>query len=151
MTGVQTCALPICYLHRLRDGLKPLIDSNRYDVILIDCPPSLGVLTMNALAAAHGLIIPLQSEYYALEGLSQLMATIRLVRERLNPALQVNGFLLTMLDPRTKLGSDVVREVESHFGDLVYRARVPRSVRLAEAPSHGIAIRNYAPGTPGAE
>jgi chromosome partitioning protein len=79
------------------------------------------------------------------------MATIRLVRERLNPALQVNGLLLTMLDPRTKLGSDVVREVESHFGDLVYRARVPRSVRLAEAPSHGIAIRSYAPGTSGAE
>ena len=80
-----------------------------------------------------------------------MMATIRLVRERLNPALQVNGFLLTMLDPRTKLGSDVVREVEGHFGDLVYRARIPRSVRLAEAPSHGIAIRTYAPGTAGAE
>jgi chromosome partitioning protein len=106
---------------------------------------------VSALAIADAVLVPVQCEYYALEGLSQLMATIRLVRERLNPALQVNGLLLTMLDPRTKLGSDVVREVESHFGDLVYKARVPRSVRLAEAPSHGIAIRSYAPGTSGAE
>ena len=121
------------------------------EVVLVDTPPSLGLVTVSALAVADEVLVPVQCEYYALEGLSQLMATIRLVRERLNPALQVNGFLLTMLDPRTKLGSDVVREVESHFGDLVYRARVPRSVRLAEAPSHGIAIRNYAPGTPGAE
>ena len=121
------------------------------DVVLVDTPPSLGLVTVSALAIADAVLIPVQCEYYALEGLSQLMATIRLVRERLNPALQINGFLLTMLDPRTKLGSDVVREVESHFGELVYRARVPRSVRLAEAPSHGIAIRSYAPGTPGAE
>ena len=121
------------------------------EVVLVDTPPSLGLVTVSALAVADAVLVPVQCEYYALEGLSQLMATIRLVRERLNPALQVNGFLLTMLDPRTKLGSDVVREVESHFGDLVYRARVPRSVRLAEAPSHGIAIRSYAPGTPGAE
>ena len=133
----------------MRRGLDRVRD--RYDYILIDCPPSLGLITVNMLAAADAVVIPLQCEYYALEGLSQLMATIRLVRERLNPALQVNGLLLTMLDPRTKLGSDVVREVESHFGELVYKARVPRSVRLAEAPSHGIAIRSYAPGTSGAE
>ena len=121
------------------------------EVVLVDTPPSLGLVTVSALAIADAVLVPVQCEYYALEGLSQLMATIRLVRERLNPALQVNGFLLTMLDPRTKLGSDVVREVEGHFGDLVYRARIPRSVRLAEAPSHGIAIRTYAPGTAGAE
>ena len=122
-----------------------------YPFVIVDCPPALGMLTVNALAAANRLIVPVQCEYYALEGLSQLMATIRLVRDRLNPDLEVNGFLLTMLDPRTKLGGDVVREVESHFGDLVYRARVPRSVRLAEAPSHGISIRSYAPGSSGAE
>ena len=121
------------------------------EVVLVDTPPSLGLVTVSALAIADAVLVPVQCEYYALEGLSQLMATIRLVRERLNPALQVNGFLLTMLDPRTKLGSDVVREVEGHFGNLVYRARIPRSVRLAEAPSHGIAIRTYAPGTAGAE
>lgn len=121
------------------------------DIVLVDTPPSLGLVTVGALAVADAVLVPVQCEYYALEGLSQLMATIQLVRERLNPALQINGLLLTMLDPRTKLGSDVVREVEGHFGDLVYRARVPRSVRLAEAPSHGIAIRSYAPGTTGAE
>jgi len=121
------------------------------DLVLVDTPPSLGLVTVGALAVADAVLVPVQCEYYALEGLSQLMATIQLVRERLNPALQINGLLLTMLDPRTKLGSDVVREVEGHFGDLVYRARVPRSVRLAEAPSHGIAIRSYAPGTTGAE
>lgn len=133
---------------QLAAGLR---DAGDAEVVLVDTPPSLGLVTVSALAVADSVLIPVQCEYYALEGLSQLMATIRLVRERLNPALQVNGFLLTMLDPRTKLGSDVVREVESHFGDLVYRARVPRSVRLAEAPSHGVAIRSYAPGTSGAE
>lgn len=133
---------------QLAAGLRQAGDA---EVILVDTPPSLGLVTVSALAIADGVLVPVQCEYYALEGLSQLMATIRLVRERLNPALQVNGLLLTMLDPRTKLGSDVVREVESHFGELVYRARVPRSVRLAEAPSHGIAIRSYAPGTSGAE
>jgi chromosome partitioning protein len=133
---------------QLAVGLRTAGDA---EVVLVDTPPSLGLVTVSALAVADAVLVPVQCEYYALEGLSQLMATIRLVRERLNPALQVNGFLLTMLDPRTKLGSDVVREVESHFGELVYRARVPRSVRLAEAPSHGIAIRSYAPGTPGAE
>ena len=133
---------------QLAAGLRQAGDA---EVILVDTPPSLGLVTVSALAIADGVLVPVQCEYYALEGLSQLMATIRLVRERLNPALQVNGLLLTMLDPRTKLGSDVVREVESHFGELVYKARVPRSVRLAEAPSHGIAIRSYAPGTSGAE
>mgnify|MGYP006281419413 CR=1 FL=1 len=121
------------------------------DLVLVDTPPSLGLVTVSALAVADAVLVPVQCEYYALEGLSQLMATIQLVRERLNPSLKLNGLLLTMLDPRTKLGSDVVREVEGHFGDLVYTARVPRSVRLAEAPSHGVAIRTYAPGTTGAE
>jgi chromosome partitioning protein len=101
---------------QLAVGLRTAGDA---EVILVDTPPSLGLVTVSALAIADGVLVPVQCEYYALEGLSQLMATIRLVRERLNPALQVNGLLLTMLDPRTKLGSDVVREVESHFGDLV--------------------------------
>lgn len=133
---------------QLAIGLR---DAGDAQVVLVDTPPSLGLVTIGALAVADAVLVPVQCEYYALEGLSQLMATIRLVRERLNPALQINGLLLTMLDPRTKLGSDVVKEVEGHFGALVYRARVPRSVRLAEAPSHGIAIRSYAPGTTGAE
>jgi len=146
---VQLLSMSVGREIRLRNALKAI--RGDFDVILIDCPPSLNMLTVNALVAADGVLVPMQCEYYALEGLSQLMATIRLVRERLNPALQINGLLLTMLDPRTKLGSDVVKEVEGHFGALVYRARVPRSVRLAEAPSHGIAIRSYAPGTTGAE
>ena len=133
---------------QLAAGLRLAGDA---EVVLVDTPPSLGLVTISAFAVADSVLVPVQCEYYALEGLSQLMATIRLVRDRLNPDLQVNGFLLTMLDPRTKLGGDVVREVESHFGDLVYRARVPRSVRLAEAPSHGISIRSYAPGSSGAE
>jgi len=133
---------------QLAAGLR---DVGEFDVVLVDTPPSLGLVTVGALAVADAVLVPVQCEYYALEGLSQLMATIRLVRERLNPNLEINGLLLTMLDPRTKLGSDVVREVEEHFGELVYRARVPRSVRLAEAPSHGVAIRSYAPGTTGAE
>jgi chromosome partitioning protein len=133
---------------QLAAGLR---QAGEAEVVLVDTPPSLGLVTISAFAVADSVLVPVQCEYYALEGLSQLMATIRLVRDRLNPDLEVNGFLLTMLDPRTKLGGDVVREVESHFGELVYRARVPRSVRLAEAPSHGISIRSYAPGSSGAE
>jgi chromosome partitioning protein len=122
----------------------------RYDVILIDCPPSLGLLTVNALTAAEACLIPVQCEYYALEGLTQLMETIGLVRRHLNPALRVAGVLLTMVDPRTKLSDQVGAEVRRHFADLVFRSEIPRSVRLAEAPSYGQPVGAYAPTSRGA-
>lgn len=122
-----------------------------YDVILMDCPPSLGLLTVNALTAADAVLIPLQCEYYALEGLSQLLATVDLVRDHLNPTLALNGVLLTMADGRTNLSTDVAQEVRLHLGDRVYRTVIPRSVRLSEAPSHGLPISTYAPASRGAE
>ena len=121
-----------------------------FDVIFIDCPPSLGLLTVNALTAADAVLIPLQCEYYALEGLSQLIATIHLVRDHLNPALAVQGVLLTMFDSRTNLSAEVAAEVRAHLGAAVFDAVVPRSVRLAEAPSHGRPITRYAPDSRGA-
>jgi chromosome partitioning protein len=133
---------------RLARSLAGVAD--RYDEVLIDCPPSLGLLTVNALTAADSVLIPLQCEYYALEGLSQLMATIDLVRDHLNPALRVCGVLLTMFDARTKLSSDVAGEVRHHLRELVYETVVPRSVRLAEAPSYGQPIARYSPGSRGA-
>ena len=114
-----------------------------YDVILVDCPPSLGHLTVNALAAADGVLVPLQCEYFALEGISELMATVRRVKATLNPRLEVAGVLLTMYDDRTNLSKDVAAEVRRHFGDRVFEAVVPRNVRLAEAPSHGLPIFEY--------
>jgi len=123
-----------------REGiLKSRIHSSGggYDFILIDCPPSLGLLTLNALSAAHGVLVPLQCEYYAMEGLGQLLQTIAHVQRSFNPALQVEGILLTMVDPRNNLCSQVIREMESHFKDKVYQTRIPRNVTLAEAPSHG--------------
>ena len=114
-----------------------------YDAILLDCPPSLGPLTVNALAAADQVIVPVQTEYYALEGLSQLMSSVNLVKARLNPKLAVGGVLLTMVDGRTKLSGDVADEVRRHFGALVFDTEVPRSVRLAEAPSHGLPVTAY--------
>ena len=133
---------------RLRAALAPLRD--RFAFILIDCPPSLGLLTLNALVAAHGALIPLQCEYYALEGLAQLMRTFRLVRERANPALAVEGIVLTMFDPRTSLALQVRAEVERHFGAELFRAVIPRNVRLTEAPSHGRPIIQYDLRSPGA-
>ena len=134
---------------KLKTALAPV--SDRYDVILIDCPPSLGLLTVNALAAAGACLIPVQCEYYALEGLTQLRETIGLVRRHLNPGLRLAGVLLTMVDPRTKLSDQVSAEVRRHFGDLVFHTEIPRSVRLAEAPSYGQPIAAYAPGSRGAE
>jgi chromosome partitioning protein len=125
--------------------------NGHYQRILIDCPPSLGLLTVNALAAADGVLIPIQTEYYALEGLSQLVNTIRLVRESLNPRLEIDGVLLTMYDARTNLSAQVAREVRRHMNGTVFETIVPRSVRLSEAPSHGLPIALYDPGSRGAE
>lgn len=124
--------------------------AERYDFVFFDCPPSLGLLTVNALTAADSVLIPLQCEYYALEGLSQLIATLNLVRDHLNPRLEVKGILLTMYDGRTNLSADVAAEVRRHFGRSVFDTVVPRSVRLSEAPSFGLPICLYRPESPGA-
>ncbi len=121
-----------------------------FDDVFIDCPPSLGLLTVNALTAADAVLIPMQCEYYALEGLSQLIATIHLVRDHLNPSLAVKGVVLTMFDSRTNLSAEVAAEVREHLGAAVFQTVVPRSVRLAEAPSHGRPIAAYAPDSRGA-
>lgn len=125
--------------------LKKAIDSIKedYDVIYIDCPPSLGLLTLNGLVAANGLLIPIQAEYYALEGVGQLMNTFELVKQGLNPDLRIEGVFLTMFDKRTQLANQVADEVRNHFQDLVYRTVIPRNVRLSEAPSHGKPIHEY--------
>ncbi len=120
---------------RLKAALEPVL--GEYDFVLIDCPPSLSLLTINGLVAAHSVVIPMQCEYYALEGLSDLVGTIKRVRSHLNPTLEIAGLLRTMYDPRNTLAQQVSQQLESHFGDKVYRALVPRNVRLAEAPSYG--------------
>lgn len=133
--------------------LKRAIDSVRdeYDYVLIDCPPSLGLLTLNALTASDSVLIPVQCEYYALEGLSQLLNTVRLVQKHLNNQLMIEGVLLTMLDARTNLGIQVIQEVKKYFQNKVYKTIIPRNVRLSEAPSHGEPIIVYDPKSRGAE
>ncbi len=126
---------------RLKDELAA-VDS-QYEYIFIDCPPSLGLLTLNALAAAHTFIVPLQCEYYALEGLSQLLNTAGLVKKSINPELRIEGIVLTMFDTRNNLSHQVVSEIQNHFGDKVFRSIIPRNVRLSEAPSHGQPIVEY--------
>lgn len=126
---------------RLRDALS--IEKAAYDYIIIDCPPSLNMLTVNALAAAHSIIIPMQCEYYALEGLSALLETINQIQEVLNPKLEIEGILRTMYDPRNSLTNDVSAQLHEHFGDKVYRTVIPRNIRLAEAPSHGLPALHY--------
>ncbi len=133
---------------RLKSAIADL--SQKFDVILIDCPPSLGLLTVNALTAADQVIIPIQCEYYALEGLSQLVRNVQLVTSNLNPALKVGGVILTMYDGRTKLSKDVAKQVRDHFGDDTYRTVIPRSVRLSEAPSYGEPIEAFDPMSRGA-
>jgi chromosome partitioning protein len=128
---------------RLRRALESI--DHQYDAILIDCPPSLGLLTVNALAAANELLIPIQCEYYALEGLGQLLRNVELVRANLNPELRIGGIVLTMYDGRTRLALQVVDEVRKHFTDIVYQTVVPRSVRLSEAPGYGVPIALYDP------
>ncbi|MDQ3689307.1 MAG: AAA family ATPase [Chloroflexota bacterium] len=135
--------------HRLSASLAGLDDG--YERVLVDCPPSLGLLTLNALTAADGVLIPIQTEYYALEGLSQLVNTIRRVREDLNPRLEIDGVLLTMYDARTRLSAQVASEVRRHMNGSVYQTVVPRSVRLSEAPSHGVPIALYDPASRGAD
>lgn len=134
---------------RLKKALDEVKD--QYDYIIIDCPPSLGLLTLNALTASDSVIIPVQCEYYALEGLSQLLNTIRLVQKHLNKDLMIEGVLLTMLDARTNLGIEVTAEVKKYFQDTVYKTIVPRTIRLGEAPSHGEPIITYDPKSKGAE
>ena len=134
---------------RLADAVLPIRDS--YDYILIDCPPSLGMLTINAFTTCDAILIPVQSVYYALEGLSQLLNTIQLVQKHFNPNLKIEGVLLTMLDARTNLGNEVVEEVKRFFKDKVYQTIIPRNVRLSEAPSHGMSIIDYDPASRGAK
>lgn len=134
---------------RLKKSLQVIRD--RFDYIIIDCPPSLGILTINSLTASDSVLIPIQCEYYALEGLSQLLNTIRLVQKHLNTHLQIEGVLLTMLDARTNLGIQVIEEVKKYFQDKVYQTVIPRNVRLSEAPSHGQSIITYDPKSKGAE
>ena len=133
---------------RLKNALKGI--QGDYDFILIDCPPSLGLLTINALSAANEVLIPIQCEYYALEGLSQLLRNVDLVHTNLNPGLEVGGVILTMFDARTKLSSDVAAQVREFFGDQAYRTVIPRSVRLSEAPSYGEPIEAFDPMSRGA-
>jgi chromosome partitioning protein len=130
---------------------QALANVDGYDFVLLDCPPSLGPLTVNALAAADRVVVPVQAEYYALEGLAQLVQSIDLVKSRLNPKLAIAGVLITMVDSRTTLARDVEREVRSHFGELVFREVVPRSVRVAEAPSHGMPVTHYERRSRGAD
>ncbi|MBN6187291.1 ParA family protein [Aneurinibacillus sp. BA2021] len=134
---------------RLKKALEVIQD--KYDYIIIDCPPSLGILTINALTAADSVLIPIQCEYYALEGLSQLLNTIRLVQKQLNRNLYIEGVLLTMLDARTNLGIQVIDEVKKYFQEKVYGTIIPRNVRLSEAPSHGQSIITYDRRSKGAE
>lgn len=127
----------------LKKALTPLKDE--YDYIFIDCPPSLGLLTLNALTAADGVLVPIQCEYYALEGVGQLMNTVKLVRKKLNPELSLDGIALTMYDARTNLSAQVVHEVRAHFPEEAFESLIPRNVRLSEAPSYGMPISEYDP------
>ena len=150
LAGAEVELVPLAGRERrLSKALAPVRD--QFDYVLMDCPPSLGLLTVNALTAADSVLIPLQSEYYALEGLGQLLATIDLVRAHLNPDLAIKGVVLTMFDARTTLAADVSAEVRRHLGDQVFQTQIPRSVRLAEAPSYGRPISEYSPASRGAQ
>ncbi|MEX1308720.1 MAG: AAA family ATPase [Eubacteriales bacterium] len=133
----------------LKEALLPI--KNEYDFIFLDCPPSLGILTVNALNASDNVLVPIQCEFYALEGLSQLISTIKLVKKSLNPKLEIEGVVLTMYDGRTNLSSQVVQEVKAYFKNKVYETIIPRNVRLSEAPSFGLPIIKYDPKSLGSE
>lgn len=132
----------------LSDALAPVKDD--YDYILIDCSPSLGLITVNALTAADSVIIPVQAEYFALEGISKLLNTVRIIKTKLNPRLQIEGFLLTMYDSRLRLANQIYEELKTHFGDMVFGTVIPRNIRLSEAPSHGLPAILYDPQSRGA-
>jgi len=132
----------------LKKNLEPI--RKDYDYILIDCPPSLGQLTMNGLAAADSVLIPMQCEYFAMEGLKQLLHTTKLIQKSLNPSLKIGGIFFTMYDPRTRLAHDVIKQVSAHFKDAVLNTIIPRNIRLSEAPSYGMPISLYDPQCPGA-
>ncbi len=138
------------YLHCLSNALQPIVEQDEYDIILFDCPPSIGILFMNALYAAGSVVIPMQAEYLALEGLSVILNLIEQVREAGNPRLRIEGIVMTMCDLRTNLAQQVIEEVKNHFGDVIYQTLIPRSVRLSEAPSHGRPVIQYAPISKGA-
>jgi chromosome partitioning protein len=138
-----------CGERYLAEALAGRVDG--YSFVFLDCPPSLGPLTVNALAAADCVLVPVQAEYYALEGLSQLLDSVRAVQARLNPRLTIAGVLLTMVDKRTRLSADVAAELERHLNGLLFQTPVPRSVRVAEAPSHGLPVIAYDRGSAGAE
>lgn len=135
--------------YRLKSAIETI--GSEYDYILIDCPPSLGLLTVNALSSANSFLVPLQCEYYALEGLSQLLNTAGIIKKNLNPELKIEGIVLTMFDARNNLSHQVVNEIQSHFGDKVFKSIIPRNVRLSEAPSHGQSIFSYDPRSIGAK
>jgi chromosome partitioning protein len=137
--------------HRLLDALGTYLQGHPHDYVILDCPPSLGLLTLNALVAAKEILIPIQCEYYALEGVSQLVRTINLVKGNLNDRLQVSTVVLTMYDGRTKLSAQVAEEVRRHFPSETLQAAIPRSVRVSEAPSYGQTVMSYSPGSPGAD
>lgn len=150
LTGAELEMVPLAHREeRLKQVIATLRD--RYDFILIDCPPSLGLLTLNALVAADSVLIPLHCEYFALEGLADLVATLRRVRASLNPSLDIEGVLLTMFDDRTNLGQQVAANVREFFEDKVFKTVIPRNVRLGEAPSHGLPVVLYDPKSRGAE
>lgn len=132
----------------LSNVLRPLKDD--YDFILIDCSPSLGLITVNALTAADSVIIPVQAEYFALEGISQLLNTIRIIKSRLSPELEIEGFLLTMYDARLRLANQIFEELKGHFGDMVFSTVIPRNIKLSESPSHGLPVCLYDPESRGA-
>ena len=147
--AVETIADPFRRSYLLREALRPTL--HRYEYVLIDNPPSLGLITVNALAAAtHGVIVPVQAEYLAMEGLGQLIATIDRVRQALNPRLEIAGLVLTMFDSRLRLSAQVQDEVRTYFGDKVFKSVIPRNIRLGEAPSYGEPVATYAPNSSGA-
>lgn len=132
----------------LRNAISDAKDS--YDYILIDCSPSLGLITVNALTAADSVIIPVQAEYFALEGISKLLNTVRIIKSKLNPSLRIEGFLLTMYDARLRLANQIYEELKNHFGDMVFNTVIPRNIKLSEAPSHGVPAILYDPNSRGA-
>ena len=150
LAGAEVELVPVIAREtRLKNALAHI--RNDYEYVIIDCPPSLGLLTVNALTAANTILVPIQCEYYALEGLSQLMNTVKIIKKHLNPELEVEGVVLTMFDARTNLSIQVVEEVKKYFSNKVYRTIIPRNVRLSEAPSYGLPIILYDPKSRGAE